>query len=77
MFEALLKTEGINVNVRNADGDTAAMVAAANYHQWMIERLSSVPQFDADVRNFRGETLNDVQRALAALETRTLSLDLT
>jgi hypothetical protein len=71
MLEELLKAKGIDVNARNADGDTAAMVAAAHGHEWMIERLALIPGFDANAKNARGETVADVVRPLPQLDQKT------
>jgi hypothetical protein len=40
------------------------MIAAANGHRWVIERLALMPGFDANVKNARGETLADVAEPL-------------
>jgi hypothetical protein len=70
MFEALLQIKTIDVNAQNAEGDTAAMVAAAHGHEWMIERLALMPEFDVNVKNARGETFVDIVRPLVKLETK-------
>jgi hypothetical protein len=56
MLDEPLKAERIDVNVQNADGDTVAMMPAANGHGWLIERPTLIPGFDANVKNARGET---------------------
>jgi ankyrin repeat protein len=70
MLEALLQMQGIDVNAQNADGDTAAMVAAAHGHEWMIERLALMPGFEVNVKNARGETFVDIVRPLVEFEPK-------
>jgi hypothetical protein len=75
MFTALLETRRIDLNARNASGQTVAMIAVINGHAWMIGGILADPAFDQNVRNNRGETLLDVIRSVAALRAVRLPPD--
>jgi hypothetical protein len=65
-----IRARGIDVNAQNADGDTAAIAAAAHGHEWMIEQLALIPGFQANAKNTRGKTVADIVRPLAELAIR-------
>jgi ankyrin repeat protein len=56
LLETAVQAPGIDVHAQNADGETAAMVAAAHGHKWLVERLASVPGFDTNLNHVRKNT---------------------
>ncbi len=56
----ILLAHGADVNARDEQGNTPAMVAALNWDLGTLEYLARCPELDRKIGNNRGETLRDL-----------------